>query len=93
MALPHPTLIRLWNARINGNAGFTQYAFVALSAQVKEDTSNDRQTICALMLDEMAIRKHVSLTMVIPFGGVPSTVAFATRQWCRMVMPERSRTY
>ena len=26
---------------------------------MKEDASNGRQTICSLMLDEMAIRKHV----------------------------------
>ena len=59
MALPHPTLIRSWYAKINGDPGFTQCAFAALSAQVKEDASKDRQTICSLMLDEMAIRKHV----------------------------------
>ena len=59
MALPHPTRIRSWYARINGDPGFTQCAFAALSAQVKENARKDRQTICALMLDKMATRKHV----------------------------------
>ena len=59
MALPHPRHIRTWYSKINGDPSFTRCAFAALAAQVKVDTAKNRRTICALMLDEMAIRKHI----------------------------------
>ena len=59
LALPHPRHIRTWYAGIDGDPGFSQCAFAALAAQVKVDAMNDRRTVCALMLDEMAIRRHV----------------------------------
>ena len=59
LALPHPRHIRTWYSKINGDPGYTRCAFAALAAQVKVDTAKNRRTICALMLDEMAIRKHI----------------------------------
>ena len=59
LALPHPRHIRTWYAKFNGDPGFTRCAFTALSAQVKTDAESNRRTVCSLMLDEMAIRRHV----------------------------------
>ena len=60
LALPHPTVIRKWYSGINGEPGFTQEAFTALQCKVKEAQATKMEIPCALMLDEMAIRKHVS---------------------------------
>ena len=62
LALPHPRSLRTWYSHINGEPGFTKCAFDAISAQVLTDTANGRATICSLMLDEMAIRKHIEYT-------------------------------
>ena len=40
--------------------GFTEPAFQALAVKVEDANKNGRKVICSLMLDEMAIRKHVS---------------------------------
>ena len=64
MALPHPRYIRTWYSKINEDHGFTRCAFAALAAQVKVDTAKNRGTICTLMLDEMAIRKHIQFGFV-----------------------------
>ena len=58
--LPHPTTIRRWYSGIDGSPGFTQEAFNALKERVKTAEENGKEVVCALMLDEMAIRKHVS---------------------------------
>ena len=62
LTLPHPRSLRTWYSHINGEPGFTKCAFDAISAQVLTDTANGRATICSLMLDEMAIRKHIEYT-------------------------------
>ena len=59
MALPHPNQIRSWYSEIDGDPGFTKTAFAALEAKTKENSAKGNKTICAVMLDEMAIRKHV----------------------------------
>ena len=40
--------------------GFTEPAFNALKAKVREAKNKGKQVICSLMLDEMAIKKHIS---------------------------------
>jgi len=59
MALPHPSQIRLWYSTIDGDPGFTKAAFAALEAKARENRETGQETICSVMLDEMAIRKHV----------------------------------
>ena len=55
LALPHPSTIRQWYSGINGEPGFTSEAFSALSLRASED----KEVICSLMVDEMAIKKHI----------------------------------
>lgn len=59
MGLPHPSHIRSWYSEIDGDPGFTKSAFAALETKAKENSQKGEKTICAVMLDEMAIRKHV----------------------------------
>ena len=56
LALPTPRQIRAWYGGINCEPGFTQSAFSALQARVESNAVNGRETVCALMLDEMAVR-------------------------------------
>jgi hypothetical protein len=44
---------------MNGEPGFTKYALTALKAKVIAVKRDNQEVVCALMLDEMAIRKHV----------------------------------
>ncbi|KAG9275028.1 DNA transposase THAP9 [Astyanax mexicanus] len=57
--LPHPETIRSWYSNISAEPGFTQASFSALQSHVEDGQKQGKDTICALMLDEMAIRKHV----------------------------------
>ena len=59
LALPHPSKIRRWYQTINGKPGFTQEAFHVLSMKVKDATKRGDDVLCGLMIDEMAIRKHL----------------------------------
>ena len=59
LALPHPSVIRSWFSQINGETGFTSEAFAALHARVKQAAVEKKEVVCSIMLDEMAIRKHV----------------------------------
>jgi hypothetical protein len=59
LALPHPSTIWRWYQTINGKPGFTQEAFDALSMKVKDATKRGDDVLCGLMIDEMAIRKHL----------------------------------
>jgi hypothetical protein len=44
---------------MNGEPGFTKDALTALKAKVLAAKRDNQEVVCALMLDEMAIRKHV----------------------------------
>ena len=57
LALPHPVQIRKWYAKVPADPGFTEPSFQALSQRVKDD---GEKLIGSLMIDEMAIKKHVS---------------------------------
>ena len=59
LGLPHPSTIRTWYGAVNADPGFTKAAFSALSAKVLAAKRDGQDIICSLMLDEMAIRKHV----------------------------------
>lgn len=60
MALPHQTQIRKWYAKVPAAPGFTEPAFEALKIKVEEAKKDRKKVVCSLMLDEMAIKKHVS---------------------------------
>ena len=59
LALPHPSTIRRWYQTLNGNPGFTQEAFHALSMKVKDAAKGNDDVICGLVIDEVAVRKHL----------------------------------
>ncbi len=59
LALPPPSIIRKWYSPIDGSPGFTEQAFSSLRTKVMEEKANGRKVFGALMLDEMAIKKHV----------------------------------
>ena len=68
--LPHPRSIRNGYAKIKCDPGFTEPAFIALEniAKINEET------ICALMIDEMAIKSsvaysHQGLQGYVDLGG------------------------
>ena len=60
LALPHQVQVRKWCSKIPAEPGFTEPAFKALEFKVQEANKKGQKVICSLMLDEMAIRKHVS---------------------------------
>ena len=55
--LPHPRTISKWYQKCEDSPGFTKSAFDAL--KLRTEASGDRKTVCALLMDEMSIRKHV----------------------------------
>lgn len=59
LALPHPSTLRQWYQGVNGQPGFTEEAFKALSVRVEAAHNQGTKIICSLMFDEMAIRKHI----------------------------------
>lgn len=59
LALPSPDTIRRWYTNISADPGFTTPAFKALESRAKDRKEKGKDTYCALMMDEMAIRKHV----------------------------------
>lgn len=54
--LPHPRTISKWYETVDGDAGFTAEAFKILKH--KNNTSG-KPALCSLIMDEIAIRKHV----------------------------------
>ena len=59
LALPHPSTLRHWYQGVNGQPGFTEEAFKALSVRVEAAHRQGTEIICSLMFDEMAIKKHI----------------------------------
>ncbi|CAL4131383.1 unnamed protein product, partial [Meganyctiphanes norvegica] len=60
LSLPCQSEIRRRYAKIPADPGFTEPAFVELRKKVEEAEKANKKVVCALMLDEMAIRKHGS---------------------------------
>ena len=63
LALPHPQTIRNWYSSISADPGFTVASFTALRSHVVEQRKAGKDTVCALMMDEMYIHKQTE------FGG------------------------
>jgi hypothetical protein len=57
--LPCERTIRSWYKDIDGEPGFTQDSFCALKQHVEDAKKEGKELFCALMMDEMAIKKHV----------------------------------
>ena len=55
--LPHPRTLEKWMQTIDGRPGFTSEAFDALRARTA--VHSDKRLVCALMMDEVAIRQQV----------------------------------
>lgn len=53
--LPHIDTIRRWYSSVDGSPGFSEESFASLGRKVQAGD----EVICALMLDEMAIKKQV----------------------------------
>lgn len=56
--LPSPSAIKKWYAGINSSAGFDSEAFEVLRVKVNEYRAQNKTLVCALIKDEMAIKKH-----------------------------------
>ena len=59
LGLPCPFVIRSWYSSMNGVPGFTKDGMTAMKAKVLAAKRDGQEVVCTLMLDEMAIRKHV----------------------------------
>ena len=59
LGLPHVSVILSWYRSMNGEPGFTEDALTALKAKVLAAKRDNQEVVCAVMLDEMSIRKHV----------------------------------
>ena len=60
LALPHPRTIRTWYCGVEEDPGFTKQSFDALKAKANDNLAHRKETVCAVMFDEMAIRKHIA---------------------------------
>lgn len=57
--LPHPRTIQKWYQSVDGSPGFSKPAFSALKLRSEVATKSGKPLLCALVMDEIAIRKHV----------------------------------
>ncbi|CAL1284430.1 unnamed protein product [Larinioides sclopetarius] len=58
-ALPHHRTLRKWYKSIDGEPGFTSAALSALQMKALDASKNNKRVLCALMVDEMSIKKHI----------------------------------
>lgn len=59
LGLPAITTIRGWLRSVDGNVGFNDSVMRSLGQKVAEARKQDSEVLCALMLDEMAIKKNI----------------------------------
>ena len=59
LSLPHQSVVRKQYSRIPAGPGFTEPAFVELKKKAEEAEKEGKNIVCSLMIDEMAIKKHV----------------------------------
>jgi len=57
--LPYATTLRSWCHEINVEEGFTEASFTALKSKSLEYTQNGKQLHCAMMLDEIHIKRQI----------------------------------
>ena len=57
--LPAPRTLRSWYASVDGGPGCTSESLVAIKLKVDEALAKNKKIVCNLVMDEMAIRKHI----------------------------------
>lgn len=57
--LPHPKTLQKWYRAVDGSPGYTQDSLRAIEIKVKECRKEHKPLVCALIMDEMAIKKHI----------------------------------
>jgi hypothetical protein len=65
--LPHPRTLSKWYSSVNANPGFTEESLKILSLKAQNSIN---PIICALMLDEMAIRQHIDYDGTNYYGHI-----------------------
>ncbi|KAG5875754.1 hypothetical protein JTB14_022463 [Gonioctena quinquepunctata] len=68
LALPAPSTIRKWLSKVNCEPGFCENSFNSLKVLVAENRQKKKDTLCSLMLDEMAIKKQIELRDMKTWG-------------------------
>ena len=58
-ALPHTATIRKWFANLDGGPGFSTQSFELLQGKVKEMRKKGQETIIAVMMDDMSLRRQI----------------------------------
>lgn len=58
--LPHQRTLQKWYESVDGRPGCTGEALTAISLKVSEARKSQKHIICSLVMDEIAIRQHVS---------------------------------
>jgi len=57
-ALPHVSTVRSWYAEVNGDPGWNEEAFKALEEKSKRCKAKNKKMPCAVMFDEISIKRH-----------------------------------
>lgn len=57
--LPHPSTLRSWYKSIEGSPGFTTKSFHCIKVLANRDQAKGRALFCVVIIEKMAIRKHV----------------------------------
>ena len=60
-ALPHVATIRRWFSKISAGPGFSKFAFQLLETKVEEQRLQGKQVFVALTLDEMSLKKRLTM--------------------------------
>ena len=57
--LPHPKTLAKWHTSVDGKPGFSQTALSAIATRVEAEKQQNKDVVCALMFDEVALRQQV----------------------------------
>ncbi|KAH7985097.1 hypothetical protein HPB51_026880 [Rhipicephalus microplus] len=87
-ALPSQRTLREWYKSVNGDTGFTSEAFDFIKNLAK---SQDKPLIAAVMMDDMAIKKHVQLVgkKVVGYIDLGTGISDAATLWRKGFVPYR----
>ena len=58
-SLPHPKTLQKWYRAVDGSPGYTQESLRAITLKVDEMAKENKKLLVGLIMDEMAIKKHV----------------------------------
>ncbi|XP_076656360.1 uncharacterized protein LOC143361005 [Halictus rubicundus] len=59
LALPHADVLRTWYSSVNAEPGFTEESFATLKEKSGELKEKGQRLLCAVIFDEMGIKKDV----------------------------------